>query len=129
MADEQERAAAAADADMADASSEDGSSSDSDFEEIELSPEDAKLLMKLEQQLAANPNLYDSHVQVRLCCLAPPPTNCTYCSLQCLCCVCLELHPSLQPEPSTQSLACMLLPTVPLRSTLRRCGGARWALG
>ncbi len=66
MADDQERAAAAAaaaDEDMADASS-DGSSSDSDFEEIELSPEDAKLLMKLEQQLAANPNLYDSHVQV-----------------------------------------------------------------
>lgn len=83
MADEQERAAAAADADMADASSEDGSSSDSDFEEIELSPEDAKLLMKLEQQLAANPNLYDSHVQVRSGCLAGAPMFCCNFSSQC----------------------------------------------
>ena len=33
-----------------------------------MGPEDAKLLMKLEQQLQDNPSLYDSHVQVR-----PPP--------------------------------------------------------
>lgn len=83
MADEQERAAAAADADMADASSEDGSSSDSDFEEIELSPEDAKLLMKLEQQLAANPNLYDSHVQVRSGAWLRSPMSCAAASRPC----------------------------------------------
>lgn len=38
--------------------------SDSDFEEVEASPEDMELMMQLETDLQANPNLYDSHVQV-----------------------------------------------------------------
>ena len=41
-------------------------SSDSEFEELDASPEDMELLMKLETDLQANPNLYDSHVQVQL---------------------------------------------------------------
>ena len=38
--------------------------SDSDFEEVEASPEDMELMMQLESDLQANPNLYDFHVQV-----------------------------------------------------------------
>lgn len=41
-------------------------SSDSEFEELDATPEDMELLMKLETDLQANPNLYDSHVQVQL---------------------------------------------------------------
>lgn len=52
------------DEEMAEASSDSGSS-DSDFEELDISPEDTRLLLKLEQQLKENPNVYDSHVQVR----------------------------------------------------------------
>lgn len=44
--------------------SDPGSDSDSDFEEVDASPEDMDLLMKLETELQSNPNLYDSHVQV-----------------------------------------------------------------
>ncbi len=51
------------DAEMAEAGSSDSSDSDSDFEEVDISPEDTKLLMRLEQTLQDNPNLYDSHVQ------------------------------------------------------------------
>ena len=40
------------------------SDSDSDFEEVDASPEDMDLMMHLETSLQANPNLYDSHVQV-----------------------------------------------------------------
>lgn len=40
------------------------SESDSDFEEVDASPEDMELMMRLETDLQANPNLYDSHVQV-----------------------------------------------------------------
>lgn len=39
------------------------SESDSDFEEVDASPEDMELMMRLETDLQANPNLYDSHVQ------------------------------------------------------------------
>jgi hypothetical protein len=49
----------------ADSGSSSSSSSDSEFEELTVGPEDARLLMKLEQQLQDNPSLYDSHVQVR----------------------------------------------------------------
>lgn len=72
-----------ADAEMAEAGSSDSSDSDSDseFEEVDISPEDTKLLMRLEQSLQDNPNLYDSHVQARgaagerasrrhICCIA-----------------------------------------------------------
>ena len=38
--------------------------SDSDFVEVEASPEDMELMMQLENDLQANPNLYDLHVQV-----------------------------------------------------------------
>lgn len=77
MADQQEAraAAAAADAEMVEAASSGSDSSDSDdFEELEVSPEDAKALAKLEGALEANPNLYDAHVQARpfadCCCRA-----------------------------------------------------------
>jgi hypothetical protein len=63
---------------MAEASS-DSDSSDSDFEELDISPEDTRLLLKLEQQLKENPNLYDSHVQVHLrrrCCRSHRCPNC-----------------------------------------------------
>ena len=40
------------------------SDSDSDFEEVDATPEDVDLMMRLETDLQANPNLYDSHVQV-----------------------------------------------------------------
>lgn len=66
-------AAEAADEEMAEAdSSGDSSSSDSDFEELTISAEDTKMLMQLEQQLQDNPNLYDSHVQVRHACRQRP---------------------------------------------------------
>ena len=39
-------------------------SSDSDFEEVDATPEEMDLLAQLETSLEANPNLYDSHVQV-----------------------------------------------------------------
>jgi hypothetical protein len=49
------------------ASEDEGSSSDdsssSDFEDI--SSEDAAAVMRLEAELEQNPNLYDSHLQVR----------------------------------------------------------------
>lgn len=40
---------------------DDSSSSD---EEVEMDPADEKLIMNLEKQLAANPSVYDTHVQV-----------------------------------------------------------------
>lgn len=45
--------------------SDPSSDSDSDFEEVDASPEDMDLMMQLETDLQGNPNLYDSHVQVR----------------------------------------------------------------
>lgn len=45
----------------------DGSDSDSDsegFQEVNISPQDATMLMKLEAHLQENPGSYDSHVQV-----------------------------------------------------------------
>ena len=42
----------------------DSSSSDSD-DGMELAPADMEALMKLEGELEGNPNLYDTHVQVR----------------------------------------------------------------
>ncbi|KAL4457863.1 hypothetical protein ABPG75_012728 [Micractinium tetrahymenae] len=67
MADKQEELGPV-DAEMVEASDggssgSDSSDSDSDFEEVDISPEDTKLLMRLEQALQDNPNLYDSHVQ------------------------------------------------------------------
>lgn len=62
-----------ADAEMAEASSSDSSGSDSDFEEVDISPEDTKLLMRLEQALQDNPNLYDSHVQASRAAEGVPP--------------------------------------------------------
>ena len=51
------------DAEMGEA--EDSSSgSESEFAEVELSAADSVLLMDLEAQLAENPSLYDTHVQV-----------------------------------------------------------------
>eukprot|EP00887_Chlorella_sp_A99_P001390 scaffold8.g1390.t1 len=50
---------AAGDVEMADSDGEE--SSDSDFQEVDVSAEDAKLLMKLEAQLQENPGLYDAH--------------------------------------------------------------------
>ena len=47
-----------------DSDSDDSSSSDED-QEIEVDPADMELLVKLEADLEANPNLYDSHVKVR----------------------------------------------------------------
>ncbi len=41
-----------------------GDSSESDFEEIDVSPEDMDTVMHLETALQTNPNLYESHVQV-----------------------------------------------------------------
>ena len=68
MADDREPDAVveAGDEEMEEAGSDSSGSSDSDsdFEELNISPEDTKLLMKLEQQLHDNPGLYDSHVQV-----------------------------------------------------------------
>ena len=64
----------AGDEEMEEVDSGDSSSSDSDFEELEVSEEDSRLLMKLEQQLEQNPNLYDAHVQVRHACRRPPPS-------------------------------------------------------
>ena len=58
-----DRAPEAGDEEMGEADSG-SSSSDSEFEELTVGPEDAMLLMKLEQQLQDNPSLYDSHVQV-----------------------------------------------------------------
>jgi hypothetical protein len=65
MADDRtpDRAPEAGDEEMGEADSG-SSSSDSEFEELTVGPEDAMLLMKLEQQLQDNPSLYDSHVQV-----------------------------------------------------------------
>ena len=40
------------------------SDSESDFEEIDASPEEMDQMMQLETDLQANPNLYDSHIQV-----------------------------------------------------------------
>ena len=40
------------------------SSSDSDFEEVEASEEDITALAQLEEELEANPNLYDKHLEV-----------------------------------------------------------------
>lgn len=54
-------------------SSSSDDSDDSDFEEVEASPEDMDLMMQLESDLQANPNLYDPHVQVRHRML--PPKN------------------------------------------------------
>lgn len=72
MADEdQQQLQHALDAEMAEAVAEDdddSSSSSSDgsegFREVEVSAEDAAALMRLEAELADNPALYDSHVQV-----------------------------------------------------------------
>ena len=44
--------------------SDSDSSSDDDQDEIEVNPADMELLVKLEADLEANPNLYDSHVKV-----------------------------------------------------------------
>lgn len=44
--------------------SDTNSDSDSDFEEVDATPEDMDLMMRLETDLQANPNLYDSHIQV-----------------------------------------------------------------
>lgn len=44
-------------------SEETDSSDESEFEEVQVSSGDAALLMQLEQQLADNPSLYDSHVR------------------------------------------------------------------
>lgn len=49
----------------------DSSSSDSDFEVLEVSPEDQALLTKLQAALEANPGAYDSHVQVSAARLPP----------------------------------------------------------
>lgn len=52
------------DAVMADAVDSDSSDSESDFEEVDVNEEDMKALGELEEQVEANPNLYDQHVQV-----------------------------------------------------------------
>lgn len=70
MADDRDQPTGAAEA--GDEEMAGSSDSDSDFEELDISAEDAQLLQKLEQQLQDNPNLYDSHVQVRRRCLPPP---------------------------------------------------------
>lgn len=78
---------AAGDAEMAEASGE--SSSGSDFEELDVSAEDAALLMRLEQALADNPTLYDSHVQVRRRRRRPVPPAALVCVLSC-CAACFQ---------------------------------------
>jgi hypothetical protein len=50
---------------MSDKMSDESSGSDSDEEVPDLSVQDMEALMKHESELEANPNLYDTHVQVR----------------------------------------------------------------
>lgn len=127
------------DVEMAEAAGSDSSDSDSDFEEVDISPEDTKLLMRLEQALQDNPNLYDSHVQASgaegrrgataaagaavalrqhalLSCHDPHLAVAAQRGFA-LPCACKDLH-ELQPLPP-----CIL----PSHSTLKYCGAAKWA--
>ena len=59
----------APDAEIADASDESGTSSSSgdDDVEVHVDPADMESMIKLEADLEANPNLYDSHIKVHVC--------------------------------------------------------------
>lgn len=50
--------------DMVDDLNSDSDDSESSFEEVEVTEEEMQLITQLENELQANPNLYDKHIQV-----------------------------------------------------------------
>lgn len=71
----------------------DSDTSDSDVEELEVEPADMEALIKLEADLSANPNLYDSHIQVCRGKQDVEPDGMVICMLNSRMKVCMLLQP------------------------------------